>query len=334
MTVFTFPAIQVSTAGLATEAEQQAQTALLTTIDANIVDVSNNTFDTATNTNSIDGKTPNLGQALMAGSVPVTIASNQSAVPVSGPLTDTQLRATAVPVSGPLTDAQLRATAVPVSGPLTDTQLRATAVSVSGPLTDAELRATAVPVSGPLTDTQLRATAVPVSAASLPLPTGAATEATLSALNAKVTAVDTGAVVVSSSALPTGAATSANQSTSNSWLSSIDSRLANQILAKLAGKSVVTTSRNDYTSTSVTTGAWVQLVASLGADVTELEIFDSSGQTLELGIGAAASESRLVLVFPGGNGRIPVAIASGARISIRAVSATANAGEIDINFYG
>lgn len=55
--------------------------------------------------------------------------------PVSGPLTDTQLRATAVPVSGPLTDTQLRATAVPVSGPLTDTQLRATPVPVSGTVT-------------------------------------------------------------------------------------------------------------------------------------------------------------------------------------------------------
>ena len=59
-----------------------------------------------------------------------------------------------VPVSGPLTDTQLRATAVPVSGPLTDTQLRATAVPVSGPLTDAQLRATAVPV-----DTELPAAA-------------------------------------------------------------------------------------------------------------------------------------------------------------------------------
>jgi hypothetical protein len=38
------------------------------------------------------------------------------------------------------------------------------------------------PVSGPLTDAQLRATAVPVSAASLPLPTGAATETTLAAV--------------------------------------------------------------------------------------------------------------------------------------------------------
>lgn len=38
------------------------------------------------------------------------------------------------------------------------------------------------PVSGPLTDAELRATAVPVSVASLPLPDGAATEATLETL--------------------------------------------------------------------------------------------------------------------------------------------------------
>lgn len=55
-------------------------------------------------------------------------------------------------------------------------------VPVTGPLTDAQLRATPVPVSGTvatggLTDTELRATPVPVSAASLPLPSGAATSA-------------------------------------------------------------------------------------------------------------------------------------------------------------
>lgn len=63
---------------------------------------------------------------------------------------------------------------------------------VSGPLTDAQLRAIPVPVSGtvtgPLTDTQLRASAVPVSLASSPLPSGAATEATLSAFSAKTAA--------------------------------------------------------------------------------------------------------------------------------------------------
>lgn len=49
----------------------------------------------------------------------------------------------------------------------------------------------------------------------IPLPTGAATEATLSALNTKVTACDTGAVTVAASVLPTGAATEATLSTLN-----------------------------------------------------------------------------------------------------------------------
>jgi hypothetical protein len=80
---------------------------------------------------------------------------------------------------------------VPVVGPLTDTELRATALPVSGPLTDTELRATALPVSGPLTDTELRATAVPVSAAALPLPTGAATEAKQDTGNTSLGNIDT-----------------------------------------------------------------------------------------------------------------------------------------------
>lgn len=55
---------------------------------------------------------------------------------------------------------------------------------------------------------------VAVSTASLPLPTGAATEATLSALNAKVTAVNTGAVTIST-ALPAGANAIGSVSVSN-----------------------------------------------------------------------------------------------------------------------
>ena len=66
---------------------------------------------------------------------------------------------------------------------------------------------------------------------SLPLPTGASTSAlqttgnnSLSSIDSKITAVNTGAVVVSSSALPTGASTAANQTTGNSSLSSIDTK--------------------------------------------------------------------------------------------------------------
>ncbi len=106
-------------------------------------------------------------------------------------------------VTGPLTDAQLRATPVPVSG----------TVTASGPLTDAQLRASAVPVSlaanqsvnvaqmsgvAPSLNTGVRDAGtqrvtvatndlVPISAASLPLPAGAATEATLDARTGSLT---------------------------------------------------------------------------------------------------------------------------------------------------
>lgn len=96
----------------------------------------------------------------------------------------------------------------------------------------------------------------------------------------------------------------------------------------------VSTVRNVYSSTPVTTGAWVQLVASTSIAVKEIEIFDSSGQTMELGLGGAGSEVRKLLVIPGGNGKVFCVIPAGSRVSIRAVSGSASVGEIDVNFYG
>lgn len=98
------------------------------------------------------------------------------------------------------------------------------------------------------------------------------------------------------------------------------------------GRTPVTTSRKDYSAGSVTTGAWVQLVASLSNDVNEIQIFDSSGQTMELGVGGSGSEARQILIFPGGNGPVPIFIPSGSRVSVRAVSATAAVGELSINY--
>lgn len=90
-----------------------------------------------------------------------------------------------------------------------------------------------------------------------------------------------------------------------------------------------------YSSTNVTTGAWVQLLSSVGTiAITEIEIFDSSGETLELGVGAAGSEVSNSYIIPGGNGRIPMQISALSRISVKSVSATANSGELIINFYG
>jgi hypothetical protein len=122
---------------------------------------------------------------------PVSGTFWQATQPVSGPLTDTQLRNSAVPVSGPLTDTQLRAAEVPVSiatmpsTPVTGTFWQATQ-PVSGPLTDAQIRASALPISG----TFWQATQ-PVSAASLPLPSGAATSSLQSTGNTSLSNIDT-----------------------------------------------------------------------------------------------------------------------------------------------
>lgn len=97
-----------------------------------------------------------------------------------------------------------------------------------------------------------------------------------------------------------------------------------------SGKSYSDSARNVYSITNVTTGAWVELIASTAAAATEIQLFDSSGQTLELGIGGSGSESRVLIVSPGGNGAVPLSIPSGSRLSVRAISATASVGELDI----
>lgn len=90
---------------------------------------------------------------------------------------------------------------------------------------------------------------------------------------------------------------------------------------------------NDYSSTNITTAAYVQLVASTTDDTQEIEIFDSSGQALYLAVGAAASEVNQMIIFPGGNGRVRLQILAGSRVSAKAITATANTGFLAINLY-
>jgi len=113
-----------------------------------------------------------------------TSFADEVTVTVSGFSTETTAQAilsalSSVPVTGPLTDTQLRASAVPVSAsalPLpTGAATQTTVASILSALAN-------VAVTGPLTDTQLRAASVAVSASSLPLPTGAATQTTLGAI--------------------------------------------------------------------------------------------------------------------------------------------------------
>ena len=92
---------------------------------------------------------------------------------------------------------------------------------------------------------------------------------------------------------------------------------------------VFTTMRIVHASTPIGAG-WVTLVASTPAGITHIDVWDSSGETLELGIGPVAGEVRLCLVPPGG-GSYAVTIATGTRISVRAVSAMTATGELILN---
>lgn len=75
----------------------------------------------------------------------ITANAGTGTLAVSGPVTDTQLRATPVPVSGTVT-ANVGTGTQPVSGTVTANAGTGT-MAVSGPVTDTQLRASAVPVS-------------------------------------------------------------------------------------------------------------------------------------------------------------------------------------------
>jgi hypothetical protein len=125
--------------------------AVTVTLDASEVDVS-----AAAAAASIDAKTPSLGQKTSVGSVPVVLASDQPSVPVT---------ASSLPLPAGAATAANQA-----SG-------NATLVSIDGKLPTQGQKTGAGSVPVVLASDQ---GAVPVSAASLPLPSGAATEATLS----------------------------------------------------------------------------------------------------------------------------------------------------------
>jgi uncharacterized lipoprotein NlpE involved in copper resistance len=168
---------------------------------------------------SVDGKLNSLGQKAMAGSVPVAIASDQSAVPVSG---------TFFQATQPVSVASLP---LP-SGASTEATLALIKAKTDN--LDVALSTRTKPA-----DTQL------VSAASLPLPSGAATEATLALIKAKTDNIDvalstrtkpadiqqvdgSGVIQPISAAslpLPAGAATAARQDTGNASLANIDADL-------------------------------------------------------------------------------------------------------------
>ncbi|OGB58444.1 MAG: hypothetical protein A2503_10195 [Burkholderiales bacterium RIFOXYD12_FULL_59_19] len=63
--------------------------------------------------------------------MPVTLSGESITVTVPAAVEINNDDGNPIPVTGPVTDAQLRAVAVPVSGPVTDAQLRATPIKTA-----------------------------------------------------------------------------------------------------------------------------------------------------------------------------------------------------------
>jgi len=100
-----------------------------------------------------------------------------------------------------------------------------------------------------------------------------------------------------------------------------------------SGETVSEFAINDNSSTNITTGGYVELIASTSADTVAIEIWDTGGRWYYLATGAAASETDVLVIPPGGQGKIPLTIASGTRLSVKAIDGTADAGYLGINTY-
>lgn len=90
---------------------------------------------------------------------------------------------------------------------------------------------------------------------------------------------------------------------------------------------------NVYSVTAVTTGAYVQLVASTTAKTNSVRIFDSSGQGMILAVGGAGVEVDQIYVPPGGD-TFNLTIPASSRVSYKALTANATTGYLIINFMG
>jgi hypothetical protein len=126
---------------------------------------------------------------------------------------------------------------------------------------------------------------------------------------------------------PPGAATSANQLLILAELEDINQ---NQHLPVI-NKAIL-----DFSADNVDNSAWVEVIADVGAtEIKKAQIFMSSGEPLELGFGAAASEVSHAYIIPGGNGYLDLEIPANTRVSVRAVNAvTVSSGVLLINFMG
>lgn len=306
---------------------------------------------------SIDGKLNSLGQKAMAASAPVVIASDQSAIPVSGTVTVGTEAATVadggvipavIKVIGGYDGSNVRAIATDAVGQLQVDVLTIPAVTA----TNLDIR-DLTSVSDSVAAVQSGAWSVSVSSSALP--TGAATEATLASIDGNIVVCDTGSVTISA-ALPAGtnnigdvdvlSLPSIPAGSNNIGDVDVLSLPAIPAGSNLIGSVDVNLDVVDFLDTNpvldtgstnipASAGSPLTAVASLAANVKKIRVNDTTGKFIGIYTGAAASEVLQAVAGPGIDGDIEVKMNSGERVSLRHMSNVAiSSGELLIQFYG
>lgn len=104
-----------------------------------------------------------------------------------------------------------------------------------------------------------------------------------------------------------------------------------RLLARyLVGKAI-----NVFSSTNVGTGAFVELVSSMGKAATAVQFHNSASVAVIIAFGGSGSEEEKFYVPPGGDSPLlPMAIPKGTRLSMKSTSGTINSGILVANFFG
>lgn len=320
------------------------------------------------NLTEVNGAAISEGQKTMAESLPVVLSSDQSAIPVSqsGTWNINNISGTISLPTGAATSAlqttgnaslstiesntnELADCIVPINTASPPNTLSIGVINASGDLE-------ALPFGqGPMTASLPIVIASDQSAVDVNIQGTVPISGTIAATQSGTWNINDISGTIS---LPTGAATSANQTTANSSLSTIASNTGNiptvgqkamsgstpvaiasdqsaipvnaTPVGTIIGNSPI---ENDYTSTSITTSAYTQLVASTSSNINCIHIFDSSGQAMIFAIGGSGSEVDQLYVPPGGD-TYSFHIPSGTRISYKALTANATAGYLLMSFLG
>ncbi|RKX82031.1 MAG: hypothetical protein DRP70_16975, partial [Spirochaetes bacterium] len=104
-----------------------------------------------------------------------------------------------------------------------------------------------------------------------------------------------------------------------------------------SGENVLAFTQILFSSSSVNDAAYTQLLATIGTTAgKKVRIFYAGGEPMYLASGAALSETNIMMIWPGMDAEIDLALLASSRLSLKAVnlSTTINSGNLVINVLG